>query len=155
MSKSFITVIEGIEKEDLKSGLYCQDSKVIIHKDWCWYFGRFDSMNQLEELSECMGFTYELNEEKFYDDNPNVSFKSFTCSHDFKDYSCGGFWDIRDVPADAKHIKALSNGSIVDCYYINDGQSIIMYRPNPNSKEFYKPINIKEHLKHVEVCGSY
>ena len=55
----------------------------------------------------------------------------------------------------AKPIKALSNGSIVDCYFINDGERVRFYRCNPNAKDFYKPLTTEEHIKYQKEFGTY
>ena len=55
----------------------------------------------------------------------------------------------------AKPIKALSNGSIVDCYFINDGERVKFYRCNPNAKNFYHPLPLAEHIKYQQEFGSY
>lgn len=55
----------------------------------------------------------------------------------------------------AKSIKALSNGSIVDCYVTNDGGRVRIYRCNPNAKSFYRPLPLDEHIKFTEAHGTY
>lgn len=55
----------------------------------------------------------------------------------------------------AKPIKALSNGSIVDCYFINDGKRVKFYRCNPNAKDFYKPMSLEEHIMYQREHGTY
>lgn len=55
----------------------------------------------------------------------------------------------------AKKIKALSNGSIVDCLFINDGERVKFYRCNPNAKNFYKPLPLKQHIKFQQTKGVY
>ena len=55
----------------------------------------------------------------------------------------------------AKKIKALSNGSIVDCLFINDGERVKFYRCNPNAKDFYKPLSLKQHIKFQQIKGVY
>ncbi len=58
------------------------------------------------------------------------------------------FWSLDEVPANAKPIKLLSNGSIVDGFTRREGDVINVYRPNPNAKEVYKPLELDEHIKH-------
>lgn len=71
----------------------------------------------------------------------------------FKDE--GYFWKKEDLPSGAKKIKALSNGSIVDCYYKKEKSAVCFYRPNPNAKNVYKPLSIEEHIKHQKENGIY
>ena len=49
------------------------------------------------------------------------------------------FWKESDVPEGAKKHIALVNGSYVDCYIVDKGSEAIIYKPNPNAKEVYKP----------------
>lgn len=55
----------------------------------------------------------------------------------------------------AKKIKALSNGSIVDCLFVNDGKRVKFYRCNPNAKDFYKPLSLEKHIKFQQTNGVY
>ena len=64
------------------------------------------------------------------------------------------FWKIEDLPEGIKPIKALSNGSIVTCYYKTDKEAVI-YRPNPNAKEVYDPLETAEHIAHKKIYGTY
>lgn len=55
----------------------------------------------------------------------------------------------------ATKFKCLSNGSIVDAYFLNDGQRIKIYRCNPNARDFYKPLTTEEHIKFQREYGSF
>lgn len=159
-------------------------SKVIIHRDYQFHLADFDNIKQLDLFAGKLGFTYNLVEEKpFLGDNTNI-YRRYEMSHNVKNESCC-FWKREDVPKDAKPIKALSNGSIVTCYFVNDGKNITIYRPNPNatvenknryktkeeyekavsnrvhypnSLEFeavYDPLPLAEHIKHHKIYGTY
>lgn len=52
------------------------------------------------------------------------------------------FTAISQVPTDAIKYTDLCNGSLVDCYYTWDA----IYRPNPNCKDIYIPLDIKDHI---------
>ena len=80
-------------------------------------------------------------------------YSRYELSHKINDD--GHFTSLEELPKGAKPIKALSNGSIVTCYYLNDGETVTIYRPNPNSKSIYKPLSINEHIKHVKTYGIY
>ena len=43
-----------------------------------------------------------------------------------------------------KKLKGYSNGSLVDCYISIDEDRVTVYRPNPNAKEVYNRMEIKE-----------
>ena len=65
------------------------------------------------------------------------------------------FWNlsqIENLDKCVKH-KGLSNGSVVDCYTYSDDNKVIIYRPNPNAKEVYKPLDIKEHIEFNKLNG--
>ncbi len=61
----------------------------------------------------------------------------------FKDAS---FVEIGQVHASAKPIKLLSNGCIVDGFYTDENNIITFWRPNPNCKDIYKPMELEEHI---------
>ena len=55
----------------------------------------------------------------------------------------------------AHKFKCLSNGSIVDGFFTNDGKTIKIYRCNPNAKKFYKPLSTKKHIAYQRKHGVY
>lgn len=63
------------------------------------------------------------------------------------------FWDKEQLPENANQFKGLSNGSLVDCYYIHTENGSEVYRPNPNAKEVYRPLPINEHIEFQRVYG--
>lgn len=63
------------------------------------------------------------------------------------------FWDMEQIPENAIKFKGLSNGSLVDCYYIHTENGSEIYRPNPNAKEVYKPLPIDKHIEFQKVNG--
>ena len=95
-----------------------------------------------------LGFTYTL--EEVSQSEEHGKYRRYSISRTIDDRCGGGFWKLSDIPDDAKPFKALSNGSIVDCYFLNDGETIHIYRPNPNAKEVYKPLSLKDHINFVK-----
>lgn len=63
------------------------------------------------------------------------------------------FWDLNEIPKNAKKIKALSNGNIVDCYYTNSKNVLKIYRPNPNAKNVYKPLSTEQYILYHKKFG--
>lgn len=158
---------------------------VIIHRDWQWHFASLETMDQLDMLAKTLGFTYQLTKEENWRGQKNNMYREYSMSHTLVSPCDGGFWKISELPNDAKPIKALSNGSIVTCYFTNDGETIRMYRPNPNATEenknryrtieeyesavkngihypnslefdaVYKPLSIEQHIAHTKIYGTY
>ena len=137
--KNYITVVEKTS-ERLRS-------HVIIHNNF-YHFAEMNTTEQLERFSKMLGFTYTL--EDVSKSKEYGEYRRFSMSHAIDDRCGGGFWKLSDVPENAEPLKALSNGSIVDCYFLNDGETIHIYRPNPNAKEVYKPLSTKEHIDFVK-----
>lgn len=54
------------------------------------------------------------------------------------------FWNIEEIPTNAKPIIDLCNGSYVNCYTVIDGDKTIIYKPNPNAKSVYIPYEYRE-----------
>lgn len=142
-----VPYISVVERTDGRFFTY----PIIIHRGQ-WHFARFDRMDQLDFMAETLGFTYELRSERETVENGIV--REYNIDRKIADPDGGGFWTRSDLPADARPIKALSNGSIVTCYFTNDGETIRMFRPNPNAKEVYKPLPIDQHIAHVKIYGS-
>ena len=59
------------------------------------------------------------------------------------------FWKMEEIPENAVKYTDLSNGSLVDCYYTNESNVYTQYRPNPNAKEVYKPMGLKQHIEYI------
>ncbi len=175
---NYITTVE-------KTDAQYHRSAVILHRDWQFHFADFSSIKQLNQFAKTLGFTYTLVEERpFSNAQEKNAFRKYEMSHEIRDATMG-FWKLDELPKDAKPIKALSNGSIVDCYFTNDGKIITFYRPNPNatqenkdryktqeeyenalsnrvyypnSLEFeavYHPLTIEEHRSHCAKYGTY
>lgn len=121
---------------------------IIIHRDQ-WYFYSCDTMRQLDQLARTLGFSYTLEMET---KSPHFGvFRRYSLDRDFRD---DHFNSLQQLPPDAKPIKALSNGSIVTCYFTNDGQTITVYRPNPNCKDIYDPLPIDQHIAWTRLYGT-
>jgi hypothetical protein len=56
------------------------------------------------------------------------------------------FSNVEDVKGYERFI-GLSNGNYVDCYYKTTKDKVIIRRPNPNSKDVYKPYDYFEMAK--------
>ena len=125
----------------------------IIHDGQSHYFAEFENEEQLKFFAETIGFTYTLREVKEYVGCEPLYF--FDVSKDIVEPRDGGFWNLNELPFGVKPIKALSNGSIVTCYYRNVKTFIEFYRPNPNATAVYHPLPMQDHLAHVRTYGLY
>lgn len=121
-----------------------------------WNFASLDDKEQLDTLAKTLGFTYKLVEEKPDGRLPGKGvIRFYELDKTIVNETSGGFWSLDDVPEGYKPITALSNGSLVTCYFYNDGEVIHFMRPNPNAKDVYKPLDIVEHIKHIKQYGTY
>lgn len=146
MSRHYISMVE-------KTDARYHRSEIILHRPDLFYEAEFKRMEQLVEFSRMMGFTFKLRR-----DEPSVMYgryQEFDLSHEFDDKIGGGFWKLDDLPEGARPFLGLSNGSIVTCYFVNDGQTITIYRPNPNAKVVYHPLTTMEHIGHQARFGVY
>lgn len=143
---NMITSVDKVDQE-------WHRSKFIIHGESGYYFAEFDTEDQLAFFAETLGFSYQLTSEER--SARFGTYRKYMMSHKINDPCYGGFWKREDVPAEAKPFKALSNGSIVTCYFTNDGETINIFRPNPNAKEVYKPLETPAHIAHRKIYGLY
>lgn len=129
-------------------------SHYIIHKG-NYYFAEFDTGEQFDFFAETIGIhiTERIEyREKDYQGQDNIYISSKLSISSIKDQY---FYDLSQLPKGIKPIKALSNGSIVTCYYLVKDNILYWYRPNPNSKPVYKPLSIDEHIAHRKIYGLY
>lgn len=127
-------------------------SHIIIRSiDGWWITAEFDNVEQLDFFAQTVGFTYSA--EGFNESKRLGILRTYSLSHTISNGR--SFNSLDELPDGAKPIKALSNGSIVTCYYTNDGENIRFYRPNPNAKRVYTPLTIENHIAHRRIYGSY
>lgn len=117
-----------------------------------WICAEFDSVEQLDFFANTVGFTYTA--ESWRETELCGIWREYRISHRI-DREHKYFWSLDELPEGAKPIKALSNGSIVTCYFTNDGETIKFYRPNPNAHNVYHPLSIEDHIAHRRIYGIY
>lgn len=144
----YITTVERVSQEFHRS-------PVIIHDGWQWYFAEFYNMEQLQDFLDFAGLEIKLEEEKEDYILGCGMWRRYSVNRKLDSDANGGFWTLSEIPEGAKKIKGLSNGSIVDCYILNDGETLHVYRPNPNAKEVYKPLSISEHIAYERLHGIF
>lgn len=112
----------------------------------------FDTEDQMDFFLSRFGVTLSLPEVK--EDKTNGKMEIFTLSKNIRSADAG-FWNRSELPENALPIKALSNGSIVTCYYVVTEDLVTIYRPNPNAKEVYQALPIDQHIAHRKIYGLY
>ena len=112
----------------------------------------FYNLEQFKFYMQTLGFNIKLLD--IINEGTEQEVKVYTSNYKIIDSS---FWKIEELPKRVKPIKALSNGSIVTCYYCKDSRTntITIYRPNPNAKDIYNPLEITEHIAHRKIYGTY
>ena len=111
-------------------------TKVIMHRDIFWHFKCFQNIKELDEFARLLGFEYSL-----FDTFKNAQLgtvKKYAMSHFINDNISKSFWSLAEIPSNAKKVNLMDNGDMVTCYFINDGQTIHLFRPNPNVKELHR-----------------
>ena len=130
------------------------DTKFTVHQG-TWHLNNFNSRDALERWCKLTGIKLEevlvAEDERLHRTMPECGWvKTYFPKQQFGEKLFG---NINQIPKNAVKCKGLSNGSIVDCYVLVDGDKTTIYRPNPNSVELYKPMNIKEHANFVRDNG--
>lgn len=152
-------------------------SRVIIH-DGQWYIAEYANVEQLRNFAAAAGgFSWTLDHVDTLEHRrigskwercESYQIEYYTLSHrftesechwwdgsgHFKGMWCKCFWNVSEIPAGAYPIMGFSNGSLVHCYATNDGETIGIYRPNPNAKAVYHPLTIEAHLAYIRAHGS-
>ena len=70
------------------------------------------------------------------------------CDEKIIDDGFGGFWDISEVPKEAKPYYDVVNAEYVKCYILDEGHKVTTYKPNPNAKEVYPTMPLKAELEY-------
>lgn len=146
MNKLYIrTNYSQLESYQIK--LYSDDS-------WQFIFAGFDNEEQMKNFSELFEIKIDKILLDIYNKGTENEIKIFAIDWHFVEEK-RGFWKLDEIPKNAKKIKALSNGHIVDCYYTKINNTITLYRPNPNAKEIYKPLSIEDHIAYKKIYGTF
>lgn len=124
-------------------------------KDSMFHSASFKNIKQFERFIKQFGL--KLKYITTYNKGKDKEVKVYELNYTLMTHFTGGFWNLTEIPKNAIKIKALSNGRIVDCYYKKDkkAKQIVLYRPNPNAKDIYKPLDIEEHIAFQKLYGIY
>ncbi len=148
MNKNRLTIVDNTDTQYHRSPIIIK----YFTTGCTWYGAEFETIEQLDFFAQTLGFTYTLEKEE--ESERYGIYREYTLSH-YIDFTRNMFWKLEDLPQGAKPIKATANGSIVTCYFTNDGNTITIHRPNPNAKEVYKPLPLDQHIAHKQIYGSY
>jgi hypothetical protein len=127
-------------------------NRIIIHDGWQYYMGGISNEKQLKEFLEFLEIeTTTIDSIKEYESTGKIIF--YNLSKNINSPCDGGFWSIEQLKESSKgqklkKFKGLSNGSMVDCYIGISDDIIEVYRPNPNAKEVYKPMELWESIEY-------
>lgn len=132
---------------------YCEYLNEQGQKEYCikgmlnnWHFASFENKKQVKKFFK----TFGIKKDKRLIRHRN--YKSWAINKNIAEYS---FTSKGQLPPQAKQIKALSNGAVVDCYYTTTKNTIEFYRPNPNAKSVYLPLPIEESIKYHKENGIF
>lgn len=101
-------------------------SAVVVMRNWNYIHREFKTIHEFKDWADYIGLTYHK------DDGGRYFTDQF-----IKDAL---FWSMDEIPDGSKPIEGWSNGRKVRCFYHKDGDTITYYRPNPNAKEVYVPM---------------
>lgn len=154
INEAYITMTDKVHKHHREP--------IILHENWQWYMGEFKTEEQLKRFAERLGFTYEFVGEEYSDFTQSTTryfklnrvFRKGKC-HKYENSMTEFFWHYEELPSDAKPIIGLSNGCLVTCFFTNDGETISVYRPNPNAKDVYIPMTTEEHIAYIQRNGLF
>jgi len=131
---------------------FCNDKRVIIYREGYsnFHFASFETVKQFKDFIKLFNIDYDL--DFITDYGKNIKIGRLT-----KRLTDGkiSFWKLSEIPTNSKKTKALSNGSIVDCYINETEKEIKLYRPNPNAKDIYNPLSLKNHIRFQARFGIY
>lgn len=133
--------------------LFCKDKRVIIYREGyssMFHFASFETVKQFKDFVKLFNIHYDLDFITRYGENIKIGRLTKRLTDDKIP-----FWKLSEIPANTKKIKALSNGSIVDCYIEETDKEIKLHRPNPNAKDIYKPLSLKNHIRFQTRFGIY
>lgn len=142
----YITRIDNSHPRHLRS-------HIIIHRPDGFYLAEFNTMKQLDVFANRIGFKYTVRKDE---QSPKYGrYTEFDIDRKFVDGAVHcGFMSAKELPEGATPFLALSNGRIATCYFVNDGETITIYRPNPNSR-LYDPLELYADIGHRHQYGVY
>ena len=114
-----------------------------IVKHGCTSWRAYQTVAGLKYFLKNFGLEIDASQTRYHDyrSNGHGRLVTMTCKEKRVVDDFGGFWDISEVPEEAKPYYDLCNGSYVQCYILDKGNEVITYKPNPNATKVYKPLD--------------
>ena len=131
---------------------YHRSPIIVRDADSQFYLAEFDSAAQFEFFVETLGVWFT--DVSWEDTEKFGILRTYELTHTIKT-APRDFWTMSEIPEGAKPIKALSNGSIVTCYFVTGADTVTIYRPNSNAHAVYHPLTIEQHVAHQQIYGLY
>lgn len=143
--KCFVTFLESPERAEENNcyNKYDGYNHRYIIRNGEWHFGRFPTMEKLREFLDYADVHLKLVDEEIYSDRRCGIYRKWEMDRGIDDTHY--FWQLGELPRDAKPFTGLSNGCLVTCYLYNNGKDLEIYRPNPNAKGVYEPLPLEKH----------
>lgn len=91
----------------------------------------FRSVKAFKAWAEYVGFEYERS---------GWAYDGVICRRGRQNIVSRCFWYKEDIPDGARPYYGLCNGSMVQCFATNDGETIIILKPNQNAKKVFRPL---------------
>lgn len=130
--------------------------KVVIMQDTMFHFASFNNMEQFKKF--LVIFDVKLEYLKTYNPGTPSEVKHYRTNYFLDGKRYHSFWKYpRMNTKHRKFIKALSNGSIVNCILERNEKDKIIYlkRPNPNAKDVYCPLDTWAHIEYQKEYGIF
>ena len=145
MTRTYLTIVEKTNRHFR--------SNFILHDGWQWYHSDTNNKSAMMDLLDF--FECEIALEKETETSENGKIEFYNVSKDIVQECVGGFWNEEQLKEKIngrryKSFLGLSNGSIVTCYAVfNDNENTVeIIRPNPNAKEVYQKMSLKQELEY-------
>lgn len=128
-----------------------REEKIIVHDGWEWHMGCVQNEEELKKMLDFLEIELTtVDHEVEYDTTGKIVF--YNLSKNINRPCMGGFWDLEQLEEvfkdkKVKKFKGLSNGSLVDCYAVIGEDIVDIYEPNPNAKNVYVEMEIKDEIK--------
>jgi hypothetical protein len=147
---AYITVSEYTSDGVDVPPCFRRKKNIILHRNHQWHMGNINNRNELNDFLKFFEITLEKIGESYNEYWGKT--ERFRPSKDIVEHG-KGYWTLEQLQEFAagrklKKVKGMSNGSLVDCYIGIGENNIEVYRPNPNAKNVYIPMELKKSISY-------